>query len=142
MTDFREVSKESIGYLFKCHTSLDKSPLDKKYITLVQLRASQINGCAYCCGVHSEAARKTGHEQAKLDKLPGWALSHLFDEKEKLALEWCESLTLVKNDKAELIALKHKLGKVFPERELVDLTIAIGVINAFNRIVLPLENNH
>ncbi len=142
MNDFREVSKETVGYLFKCYSSFEKSPLDKKLILLAQTRASQINGCAYCCGVHAEAARKAGIEQAKLDKLPGWALSHLFDDREKLALEWCEALTVIGSDKPAIIKIREKLEKVFSEREVVDLTAAIAVINAFNRLVLPLENNH
>lgn len=136
---YAEISKETIGFLYKSHASLERSSLDKKIRLLVELRTSQLNGCAYCCGLHAEEARKAGVEQAKLDKLPGWRLSGAFDDKERLALEWCEAVTLMKPECTEIRA---RLQQILSERDLVDLTAAISLMNALNRIAITLGDSH
>jgi AhpD family alkylhydroperoxidase len=114
---------------------LRSGPLPPTLVELVRLRASQINGCAYCLDLHYRRARRAGVPQAQLDTLQGWDESPAFSDKERAALAWTESLTRVYKD--------HVPGSVwdivrahFSEREIVDLSIAIADINAWNRLMI------
>ncbi|MGN7812828.1 carboxymuconolactone decarboxylase family protein [Flavobacterium sp. 22076] len=137
--DYIKISQETIGHLYKAHTSVRKSEIDIKLLALTDLRVSQLNGCAYCCSFHSNELREFGIEQSVLDKLSGWKLSDSFDEKEKLALEWAEAITKMETD---LTAIRKRLEIVFTEKELVDLTASISIMNTLNRLRITLGDNH
>ncbi|WP_149205934.1 carboxymuconolactone decarboxylase family protein [Flavobacterium johnsoniae] len=137
--DYIKISQETIGHLYKAHTSVRKSEIDIKLLALTDLRVSQLNGCAYCCSFHSNELREFGIEQNVLDKLSGWKLSDAFDEKEKLALEWAEAITKMETD---LTAIRKRLEIVFTEKELVDLTAGISIMNTLNRLRITLGDNH
>jgi AhpD family alkylhydroperoxidase len=107
--------------------------LDGKLRALVELRVSQINGCAYCVDLHSREARERGESQPRLDSLPVWHESPFFDEREKAALAWAESLTLMPQTHAadpEYQAVR----KCFSEMELVELSFSILLANFWNRM--------
>lgn len=133
--NYVEISKATIDHLYKAHHTLKESPLDDKIRNLVELRVSQINGCTYCCKVHSEDARQAGVTQRQLDLLPAWYEAKDFSEKEKIALAWAEKLTKVQANQE--ISHTHLLEH-FSEREVSDLTITIGMMNAFNRMAMSL----
>lgn len=137
--DYIKISQETIGHLYKAHTSVRKSEIDIKLLALTDLRVSQLNGCAYCCSFHSNELREFGIEQNVLDKLSGWKLSDAFDEKEKLVLEWAEAITKMETD---LTAIRKRLEIVFTEKELVDLTASISIMNTLNRLRITLGDNH
>jgi len=137
--DYIKISQETIGHLYKAHTSVRKSEIDIKLLALTDLRVSQLNGCAYCCSFHSNELREFGIEQNVLDKLSGWKLSDAFDEKQKLALEWAEAITKMETD---LTAIRKRLEIVFTEKELVDLTASISIMNTLNRLRITLGDNH
>ncbi|WP_281634268.1 carboxymuconolactone decarboxylase family protein [Flavobacterium luteolum] len=137
--DYIKISQETIGHLYKAHSSVRKSEIDIKLLALTDLRVSQLNGCAYCCSFHSNELRQFGIEQNVLDKLSGWKLSDVFDEKQKLALEWAEVITKMETD---LSTCKKKLEIVFTEKELVDLTASISIMNTLNRLRITLGDNH
>lgn len=137
--DYIKISQETIGHLYKAHTSVRKSEIDIKLLALTDLRVSQLNGCAYCCSFHSNELREFGIEQSVLDKLSGWKLSDSFDEKEKLVLEWAEAITKMETD---LTAIRKRLEIVFTEKELVDLTASISIMNTLNRLRITLGDNH
>ena len=105
---------------------------------LVKMRASQINGCAFCLEMHSKALRKSGVAQAKLDALAGWRVSHHFSEQERAALAWAESVTHIASTHAEddvyLPLLDH-----FSAKEISDLTFAISLMNCFNRLAVGMR---
>jgi AhpD family alkylhydroperoxidase len=107
--------------------------IEKEMLELVKLRASQINGCAYCVQYHLTEARALGVDQTKLDLLPVWREAGLFSEREIAALAWTEALTLVVGhgipDEVDELA-----RRVFSPLELAGLTAAIGAINVWNRI--------
>ncbi|MEC7839782.1 MAG: carboxymuconolactone decarboxylase family protein [Chlamydiota bacterium] len=134
--DYAEISKETIGFLYKSRKSLKDSPLDKTIFALIELRVSQINGCSYCCHIHTEEARKLGVQDEKIDQLPDFSNSSLFSEEEKLAIHWSESVTRIAED---LSQKRELLREFYSEREIVDLTACISLMNAFNRIVLSLK---
>jgi AhpD family alkylhydroperoxidase len=104
-------------------------------IELIYLRISQINGCAFCLDKHSSTLRDSGIAVRKLDQLAGWRVSALFDARERAALAWAETLTHVDQQGApeERYA---PLKALFSNAEISDLTIAIALMNAFNRLAI------
>lgn len=118
--------------------ALEKGPLDNVIIELVFLRVSQINGCAYCLDMHSKALRKMDVAQTRLDQLAGWQVSHAYSERERAALAWAESVTLVAATGAPDSAFEP-LKAQFSEAEISELTFAIAVMNAFNRLAVGMR---
>lgn len=115
--------------------ALSDSSLGLPMIELIYLRISQINGCAFCLGKHSSTLRDSGVTQRKLDQLAGWRVSELFDARERAALAWAETLTHVAEQGApdECYA---PLKTLFSDAEISDLTLAIALMNAFNRLAI------
>ncbi len=108
-------------------------------VDLVYLRVSQINGCAYCIDLHARDLRKHGVAVEKLLLVPVWREAEpLFDARERAALAWAESLTRVEQTQAP-DADYDAVAAVFNARELADLTMAISLMNAFNRIGIGLR---
>ena len=114
--------------LYVNHCGLDHSLLE-----LVKLRCSQINGCAFCVDMHARDARQQGETNQRLDAVAVWRESPLFTPRERAALAWCESVTLVSQDHVP-DDLYHWVGRYFPGKALVDLTLAVLVINNWNRL--------
>jgi len=107
--------------------------LEPKLRELVTVRASQINGCAYCVDLHAADLRKKGDTERRLYALPVWREAPFFTPRERAALAWTEALTLLPQTHApdaDFAAVREQ----FSERELVDLTLAIGTINTWNRL--------
>jgi AhpD family alkylhydroperoxidase len=107
--------------------------IDEKLRALIELRISQINGCVYCLDLHARQAREAGEFQQRLDCLAGWQEFDAFDGRERVALAWAESLTHISETHAP-DALYEQLGLYFTEQEIVDLTIIVAFMNAWNRI--------
>jgi AhpD family alkylhydroperoxidase len=110
--------------------------LEKELVDLAYLRASQINGCAYCVDAHSHDLIKAGVSVEKLMLLPAWhEAGSVFTDRERAALAWTESVTLVATTRvpdADFAAARLALS----EKEIADLTIAVGLINAYNRMAI------
>lgn len=104
-------------------------------LELVKVRASQINGCAFCIDMHAKAARRHGVAEQKLYVLLAWRESPLFAARERAALAWTEALTRVAEAGAPEEAYQELL-RHFTPAEAVNLTVAIGLINAWNRIAI------
>ncbi len=109
--------------------------LDHKLIPLLTLRASQINGCAYCIDMYSKDARALGETEQRLYELNAWRETPFYSDRERAALEWTESLTLVSQthvpDETYEAVKKH-----FSEKEIVDLSILSSLINMWNRLAI------
>lgn len=112
--------------------ALAKSGLDNGLLELIRLRASQINGCAYCVNLHADDARKAGESEARLQTLGVWRETNFFSARERAVLAWVESLTLLPEKHAPQ-AQFDALREHFSDTEIVDLTLAIATINAWNR---------
>lgn len=110
-----------------------RSNVDQTLYHLVKLRASQVNGCAYCIDMHWIDARAAGESEARLYMLNAWRESSLYSEKERAALAWTESLTNVRDTQApdEDFAV---VRAQFNDKEIADLTLAVATINAWNRL--------
>ena len=112
-----------------------RSGLEKPLVELVRLRASQINGCAYCIDVHSADARKAGENERRLATVAVWRETPFFSDRERAALEWTESVTRV----AETHVPDEVWARVEPHftpAELVNLTLLVGTINVWNRFAI------
>lgn len=108
--------------------------LEPALIELVLMRVSQINGCAYCLDMHSKDARAAGETEQRLYVLPAWRETRLFNERERIALQWAEELTELATREAVPDALYQHAREHFEEAELVDLTLLVVAINGWNRI--------
>ncbi|AZA77237.1 carboxymuconolactone decarboxylase family protein [Chryseobacterium sp. G0186] len=133
--NYKEISKETIGHLYKAHTSIRKSGIDEKLIALAELRVSQINGCAYCCSYHAKELLDFGFEQDAINRLPGWKHTNVFDSQQKLVLSWAEAILYNHDDWHEI---KEKLSSYFTEREIVELTASITLMSALNKLRITL----
>src|SRR5690242_21246236 len=119
---------------------LQSSELDPKISELVKMRASQINGCAYCLDMHSKDARAGGENEQRLYGLSAWREAPYYSERERAALAWTEELTLIAEHRVpdELYA---EVRRQFNEQELVDLTLAVTTINSWNRISIGFRSD-
>jgi AhpD family alkylhydroperoxidase len=112
-----------------------QSKLEPALLELVKMRASQINGCAYCIDMHSKDARAEGETEQRLYALSAWEETPFFTDRERAALALTEAVTLVSEDHVP-DAVYEKARKSFTEEELVNLTLAIITINGWNRLAI------
>jgi AhpD family alkylhydroperoxidase len=113
--------------------------LEQKLLHLIKTRASQINGCAYCIDMHTKDARALGETEQRLYALNAWRETPFFTERERAALDWTEAVTLI----ADTHAPDDEYQQVrtqFNEEELVNLTLAIVTINAWNRLSISFRS--
>jgi len=115
--------------------SFKKSGFDPRLLNLVRMRASQINGCAYCLDMHSKDARAEGETEQRLYALNAWRETPFYSERERAALAWTEALTLVSETHAP-DDVYEEMRKHFSSEEQVLLTSAIVAINGWNRIAI------
>jgi AhpD family alkylhydroperoxidase len=118
--------------LLALQTAVDKSGLDKALLELVKIRASQINKCAFCLHMHTRDARKAGESEERIYLLEAWRESPLYTERERAALAWTEALTLLPQTGAP-DDVYAQVAAHFSEPEIVNLTLAVGAINLWNR---------
>lgn len=112
--------------------------LDLALIELAQVRASQINGCAYCLILHLANARKAGVSQRKLDLIAAWRDTPDFDARERAAIAWSETLTHISHGGVSDEAYQA-VREAFNETEIAQLSFAIGLINAWNRVMVAAQ---
>ena len=120
------------------HGYIAESALPSSLVNLVYLRVSQINGCAYCIDMHWKDAKAAGETDQRLYGLDAWRESPYYTDRERAALEWAESLTLIASTHAPDEAFAAVKAQ-FSDKEIVDLTYAISTINAWNRIAISMR---
>lgn len=133
--DFYKASPDAAKAMLALEAAVNKLGLEPALLELVKLRASQINGCAYCVDLHSSDARKRGESERRLHAVAVWRESPFFSDRERAALAWTESLTLLSQTHAP-DADYEWLSSQFDERERVNLTVAINAINGWNRLAV------
>lgn len=121
--------------------AVKESGLEHSLIHLVKMRASQINGCAYCLHMHSADALEGGESPARLFLLDAWHESALYTARERAALAWTDALTLIAQTHAPDAAYEEALRHFSPE-EMVKLTVLVGTINSWNRIAIGFRSAH
>jgi len=129
------VSPRALQAMMGLQNYVNHSGLDHRLLELVKMRASQINGCAYCLDMHTKDALAAGETVQRLFLLDAWREAPFYSERERAALEWTEALTLVNQehvpDSVYEIARAH-----FSEEELVNLSLAVVAINGWNRLMI------
>jgi AhpD family alkylhydroperoxidase len=138
--DYEHVAPAGMKALGGVYGYVMQSKLPARLINLVYLRVSQINNCAYCLDMHTRDLLEKGEKIEKLALVQAWAeAGDLFDARERAALAWAETVTRVAETGVPDEAYRAA-RTVFEERELVDLTIAIGLMNAYNRMAISFRN--
>ncbi|MBN8898382.1 MAG: carboxymuconolactone decarboxylase family protein [Rhodospirillales bacterium] len=115
--------------------------LEKSLVELVKLRASMINGCAFCVDMHTKDARKGGETEQRLSLVSAWAESAAFTARERAALAWTDCLTRIATEGAP-DATYEALRAHFSETEIANLTTLIGMINLWNRLAIAVRRQH
>jgi len=136
-----EVAPAGMKALVAVETYLHQTTLGAQLIELVKMRASQINGCAYCLDSHSKTLRKGGETEQRIYLLSAWPESPLYSPRERAALAWTDALTMISATHAP-DDLYEGLRRHFDDKEIVDLTTLIGMINLWNRLAVGLRYEH
>lgn len=133
--DFYTASPEALKAMIALETAVSKLPLEKNLIELVKLRASQINGCAFCIDMHTTDAIEGGETPRRLFAVTAWREAPFFTDRERAALAWTESLTQLSLTHAPDEDYEFASAQFTP-KEMVDLTLAISTINSWNRLAV------
>lgn len=131
--DYASTKPEFIAELRNLTKKQRTFGLDATLRALVETRVSQINGCAYCTDLHCREAREHGETQQRMESLPVWRDSPFFTQREKAALAWAESMTLLPTTHAGAVEYL-RLGQHFSDMEIVELSLAISLANFWNRM--------
>jgi len=131
--DVMHVTPGIIQAMLGLERQVRQAGFDSKLLDLVRMRASQINGCAYCLDMHSKDARANGETEQRLYGLDAWRETPYYSSRERAALEWTEALTLV-SDTHVPDEVFDRVREQFSENELAHLSLAIVAINGWNRL--------
>jgi AhpD family alkylhydroperoxidase len=133
--DVTKVSPAAFQAVAALQSYVDQSGLDPKLRELIKIRASQINGCAYCLAMHTRDARKQGETDERMHLLNAWREAPFYTARERAALAWVEAITLLSEGHVPDDVFEA-LRKQFSEKEIVDLTAAAVAINTWNRLAI------
>lgn len=140
--NYAEAAPDAYQAVFALEQYVAKeSGLESRLIHLTKLRASQINGCAYCVDMHSKEARRDGLSEQWINLVCTWRESPVFDDRERAVLAWTESLTNIADTGAP-DADFEPLSTYFSEEEITKMAVAIGVINVWNRLAVGFRSLH
>ncbi len=131
--DYISINGSAIASMAKAKNQMES--IDKRLRALVELRISQINGCVYCVDLHAMQARATGETQQRLDCLTVWQECSFFNQNERAAFAWAEAITLLSEGGAPK-KLFDALKTHFTDQQIVDLTLIIAQMNAWNRLAV------
>jgi AhpD family alkylhydroperoxidase len=134
--DYNQLNPKAVNGLAAIEKHI--TAIDRRLGALIQLRVSQINGCVYCVDLHTRQAREEGETQQRLDCLAVWEECPFFNAAEHAALAWAEDLTHVSTTRAP-DETYEVLRRFYSEQEVVDLTLTISVINAWNRLAIGMR---
>jgi len=137
--DWIKTLPEGFQAMLNLQNVVNKSKIDPKLLMLVVTRASQINGCAHCLDMHTKDALALGENPQRLNVLAAWRDAPFYSERERAALAWAESLTLLA-DKGAPDDVYAEVAKQFSPKEIMELTFAIVAINCWNRMNVGLKS--
>jgi AhpD family alkylhydroperoxidase len=137
--NFWKIAPEPYRAMASLEQYLSQCGSDKKLLHMVKLRASQINGCAFCIDMHWKDARAEGESEQRLYGLDAWRESPYYSDRERAALEWTEALTNITHGHVP-DEVYDSVRTHFSEKELVDLTWAVATINSWNRVAISMRS--
>jgi AhpD family alkylhydroperoxidase len=135
-TDYHHVFPKAGQAMAGLERAVRESTLERALLELVRLRASQLNGCAFCVDMHTKDARAMGEDEQRLHLVAVWREAPSFTPRERAALAWCEALTLLPQSGVS-DDLYREARSALSEEELVALTLAVVAINGWNRFAVP-----
>lgn len=135
---YANVAPGALKAMYGLEAYVRHSGLEPSLLELVKLRASQINGCAYCIDMHWKDLRAIGENEQRLYALDAWRESPYYTERERAALAWTEAVTLVASTHVP-DDVYEEVRAQFDEKEITNLTLAVAVINAWNRLAISLR---
>ena len=133
--DYQKAFPEGVQAMLHLEAVIRRSGIEPQLYELVKIRASQLNGCAFCIDMHTKDARAKGETEQRIYALSAWHEAPFFTERERAALAWTEAITNIQNGHASEEAYAEA-RLAFSEEELVKLTFAITQINSWNRIAI------
>jgi AhpD family alkylhydroperoxidase len=136
--DYAKLAPDAMRALYSLGAYLAKCGLEHPLLELVKIRASQINGCAYCIDMHTKDARAAGETEQRIYALNAWRETPFFSGRERAALAWTEAVTRIGEGVND--ALFAEASGQFSEKELADLTWAVAAINAWNRVAISFRS--
>jgi len=137
--NFLQAAPETVNALRTFENQVTSSGLEQSLIELVKIRASQINGCAYCINMHTQDARKHGESEQRLYLLNAWPEAPAYTDRERAALAWTDAVTLISQTHAP-DDVYQEVRAHFSEAETVNLTMLIATINAWNRLAISFRS--
>ncbi len=132
---YSEISPDEVELLRKLDEAVKNSGLEPSLLELIRTRASQLNGCAFCIDMHTKDARSRGESEQRLYGLSSWRETPFYSERERAALAWTEAVTQI-SERQVPDEIYDQTRMIFNEKELVELTFAIIVINSWNRLAI------
>lgn len=136
--DYYSIAPEALQIMLKFEEYNKSTNLEPTLLELVKIRASQINGCAFCLNMHTKDARKKGETEQRIYCLNAWRETSLYTEKERVALQLTEAITEIsKNHISD--ELYNETREFFSEKDFVDLVYAINTINSWNRLAITMK---
>ena len=132
--DYKQASPKGFAAMLGLEQHARSSGLDHALLELVKTRVSQINGCAFCLDMHVRDLRKAGEGWQRINSIATWREAGFYDARERAALNWAESLTRLAEDHGDRDAAFAQLQAQFSDAEIVQLTVLIAQINAWNRM--------
>jgi len=139
--DFQKAAPDALKAVMQLETYVQNSGLERRFIHLIKLRASQINGCAYCVDMHVKESRHDGLSEQWINLMSVWRESGVYDARERALLGWVDAVTNIAQTgipDAEFEALKVH----FTDAEIMNITVAIGTINTWNRLAVGFRSQH
>jgi AhpD family alkylhydroperoxidase len=136
--DYPKLAPEAARAMYGLGSYLAGCGLEPGLLELVKIRASQINGCAFCIDMHTKDARAAGEPEQRIYALNAWRETPFFSDRERAALAWTEAVTCIGGGVPD--DLYAEVRQQFSEKELVDLTWAVAAINAWNRIAISFRS--
>ena len=133
--NYAKTSPDAYRAMLALEKVVDQNGLEVSLLDLIKLRASQINGCAYCIDMHWKDARARGEDEQRLYSLDAWRETTFYSERERAALAWTEAVTLIADTHVS-DEVYEQASQHFSEQELVNLTLAIIAINGWNRLLI------
>lgn len=133
--DFYTASPEALKAMIALEGAVGRLDIDPAFLHLIKLRASQINGCAFCVDMHVAEMRKAGESERRIATVMAWEDTLFFTPRERAVLAWTEAITRIADSRAP-DAVYEELAAHFTAKQTVDLTLAINTINSWNRLAI------
>lgn len=138
--DWYKILPEGYKAMLQLQNVVDQSKIDHILLELVKIRASQINGCAYCLDMHTKDAIAIGESEQRLHLLAAWQEAPFYSPRERAALAWCESLTQISQSGVP-DKIYDEVKSLFSDKEIAELTLTIIAINCWNRLAVGFRSD-